>query len=336
MKKLLLILLALILATGLVGLLIIAHRTMKAARAAEGSEDKPIATKFHVKRAASGEVTLVLDAETRRKIELVTEPLIPLCVTNEIRAYGKVLDLSPLAPFAAELRTAGIAIEVSRREWARLRKLHDEGQNASERAVEAAEAEFQKSVAARQGIQDRLALAWGKTIAEQPDLEAFLHSFVDSENALVRLDLLPGQTVKSAPPTVAIALQADESSSVEGRRFEFLAPADSALPVQSFVYLVKGTKWSPGTKVIGKIQCEGDTLSGVLMPRNAIVRDQGQAWAYWQAAEDTFIRRRVALDHHAPGGWLVTGGWPAGERVVITGAQALLSEELKSQIKLVD
>lgn len=336
MKKWLFILVAVVLTAGLVAGLITAYRAMQAERAAEGGEDKPVATESHVKHTADGEVAVVLDAETRRKIELAAAPLTAISITRETRAYGKVLDVSALAPFAAELRAADIAIELSRREWARLKKMHAEGQNASQRAVEAAEAEFQKNVAARQGIQDRLALAWGKTIAEQPDLGAFMRSFIDSESALVRLDLLPGETVASAPATVAIALQADETNRVVGSRFEFPALVDAALPVQSFVYLVKGTRWAPGTKVIGFFKQEGELITGVLMPHSAVVRDRGQAWAYRQQGEDTFIRRRVTLEQPAPGGWLVSGEWQAGERVVTNGAQTLLSEELKSQIKLVE
>jgi multidrug efflux pump subunit AcrA (membrane-fusion protein) len=72
------------------------------------------------------------------------------------------------------------------------------------------------------------------------------------------------------------------------------------------------------------------------MPRAAIVRLHGQAWAYVQTDEQTFIRRQVPLDQPAEGGWFIPGGFEPGERVVVGGAQVLLSEELKSQIHVGD
>jgi hypothetical protein len=42
----------------------------------------------------------------------------------------------------------------------------------------------------------------------------------------------------------------------------------------------------------------------------------------------------VSLEHPHPDGWLVSGDWT--QPVVITGAQSLLSEELKGSIQMKD
>jgi hypothetical protein len=55
-----------------------------------------------------------------------------------------------------------------------------------------------------------------------------------------------------------------------------------------------------------------------------------------QTAEDTFIRHEIALDRRLEAGWFVRTGAVANDRVVVQGAQALLSEEQKQQIKLLD
>ena len=47
-----------------------------------------------------------------------------------------------------------------------------------------------------------------------------------------------------------------------------------------------------------------------------------------QTADDTFARRAVQLERPTRDGWFVASGLAAGERVVVTGAQQLLSAEL--------
>jgi hypothetical protein len=47
-----------------------------------------------------------------------------------------------------------------------------------------------------------------------------------------------------------------------------------------------------------------------------------------QTADDSFARRAVQLERPTRDGWFVASGLTAGERVVVTGAQQLLSTEL--------
>jgi len=77
-------------------------------------------------------------------------------------------------------------------------------------------------------------------------------------------------------------------------------------------------------------------LTGVVVPHAAVVYAEGKTWAYVQTGADTFMRREVHLDHLTQDGWLITSGLAVGERVVVTGAQMLLSEELKSQIQILE
>ncbi len=73
---------------------------------------------------------------------------------------------------------------------------------------------------------------------------------------------------------------------------------------------------------------------GVVIPRSAVVRFGGKAWAYVQTDEVRFSRREVALDQATEQGWFTTAGFTVGDRVVVAGAQLLLSEEFKSQIQI--
>jgi hypothetical protein len=46
---------------------------------------------------------------------------------------------------------------------------------------------------------------------------------------------------------------------------------------------------------------------------------------------ELFSRKAVVLEKPMPNGWLVSGEVKSGEKIVINGAQQLLSEELKAQ-----
>ena len=70
--------------------------------------------------------------------------------------------------------------------------------------------------------------------------------------------------------------------------------------------------------------------------RTALVRVASATWAYVQVDAEAFARRNVTPTYAVPEGWFVTAGFTPGEHVVVAGAQTLLSEELKSQIQIVE
>jgi hypothetical protein len=74
------------------------------------------------------------------------------------------------------------------------------------------------------------------------------------------------------------------------------------------------------------------SLKGVLVPNQAIAWHGGMAWIYVKTKPDTFLRKPVASDIELDNGWFDNSLTP-GTEVVIRGAQLLLSEEFKFQIK---
>ena len=74
---------------------------------------------------------------------------------------------------------------------------------------------------------------------------------------------------------------------------------------------------------------------GLAVPRSAILRHDGRTWVYVQEEEEKFVRKPVILDTPLDDdkGWFVAenGGIKADDLLIVTGAQALLSEELKAQ-----
>src|SRR5260370_35793984 len=110
--------------------------------------------------------------------------------------------------------------------------------------------------------------------------------------------------------------------------------------LQDKIFLMKvdaqGFPLRPGTAVTARLESPGTAKPGVVIPEAALVRTGDSAWAYVQIAPTQFERRRVVVTSHDARGWFVTSGFTASDRIVVTGPQALLSEELKSQIQVKD
>ena len=91
--------------------------------------------------------------------------------------------------------------------------------------------------------------------------------------------------------------------------------------------LVQRPPWPSGTAVEGWVPLPGPPQRQVDVPAAALLRDAGAQVVYVQLSDDGFARRVVHLEAPSHDGWLVSGGLGGGERVVVTGAQALLSIE---------
>jgi len=333
MKKILFVVITAVAAAAV----IFAYREMSQERAREAKGEKPIAAESRVSRNAAGESVLTLTEEGQQRLGLKTAPLAAAQLAPEVKAFGKVLDPAALATVAAESASAHAAAEASQKEFTRLKALVEQN-NASARALEAAEAAAQRDEALAGAVRVRLVTSWGKAIAGREDLRAFVKSLAAGERALVRLDLRAGEVLKNEPTGARVFVLADDNSPVEA---EFLGTApnvDAQTQGQGFLFLVAAhaLSFKPGGAVIGFLNVGGDAQSGVLIPRGAVLRFNGQPWIYLQTGEQTFTRREVTLDRPLAEGWFTTRGVTAGDAVVVAGAQMLLSEEQKYQIHMGD
>ena len=100
---------------------------------------------------------------------------------------------------------------------------------------------------------------------------------------------------------------------------------------QGFLFLLGGSSLRPGAAVVAWLSMAGEEEKGVIVPRSAIVRHEGDAFVYVQSSADVFERQRVQLAHPTENGWFVDEASRAGQLAVVVGAQELLSEELKGQ-----
>lgn len=314
--------------------LVFAYLEMRKERDLEASAEAPVIAPSRVERGTDGATILKLDAETQKRLGLQTAVPVAGSVANELTATARVLDGSSFVSAVNELRAAHAALDAARADHERKQKLFANGRNASASAVEQAAALVTQQTLVIESAHQRLFATWGRGVAGHDDLPALAQRLLQREAALVRVELLATDTLEIPPATLRLLRQSGEAIATAN----VLGPAtatDSTVAGQSFLCLVtiNASSLVPGSALLARLGT-GVSEKGTVLPRGAVVRHAGLGWAYVQTAADTFTRRIVPLDRAHPDGWLVSGEWT--QPVLISGAQSLLSEELKGSIQMKD
>lgn len=154
------------------------------------------------------------------------------------------------------------------------------------------------------------------------------------DSLLARVELPVGEKVVDPLGARIVPLNAEDVS-LPAVAWSAAPAADARMASQVFLLRVEPGRipLRPGAPVIAYLHVAGEPDRGIWIPRSAIVRDGGRAWVYVRTAQDTFLRKAVRLGHPLPDGWLVAEGPSPGEALVVRGAQALLSEELKARME---
>lgn len=310
--------------------------TTKHGEAAKAGDGKPAgeeSDKTTITHDANGNIVIGMSDEMQGDAGIVVTNPVAARLAPELKGYGRVLDPAPLAALLTELASDQAAYTASSNELARLKTLAGQG-NTSARALQTAEAASLRDELAVQSARDRLVLSWGRAVADQNDLPAFIQSLTSQETVLVRIDLAAGETLKSPPTGARVVPLSDGSTEAE-----FLGTASGVDPQtqgRGFIFLIKpnALRFLPGQGVTGYLKVPGEPLTGVIIPRDAVVRTEGKGWIYvMNEGGEAFTRKEIALDHPTDAGWFITTGVTSGNYVVVTGAQTLLSQELKATIK---
>ena len=327
MKRILLGLLAGLILGGVIAGAFLKRRAGGEEKPPEGGHEE----KSYVQRGTNGEVTLNLDKETQERMGLKTLALLPTEWNREVKAYGRVLDPAPLVSLLIEMTSARASLEASAKEYERMKILNAQNQNVSARALEVAEVAQKRDHILFEAAQAKLTLALGQAGPKPPDLSGFIQSLVFLESALIQLELPAGEALESPP------LGARISTLGLGAKFldaQLLGPAPSADPVtqgQAFLFRLDTNAVMVGAAVTGYLRLGGPAQSGVVVPREALLRHQGEVYAYLQTGEETFQRRAIPGEHPLEKGWFVTGEFKPGQKIVVAGGQQLLSEEFKAR-----
>jgi hypothetical protein len=286
----------------------------------EGATKSPV----QLKRSTDGESIVVLDADTQKRIGLAVTNLVATQWQPEVKGYGSVIDPATLAAAIADLETARAAADVSNKEYDRLKALADQN-SVSAKSLEEARAASTRDQLAFETSRAKFATGWGKRLSE--NAAEIPGSLAADRATLFRIDLPAGE-ISVSPRGARILSVNDGEVFNDAKFFDAGVGVDPQTQMQSFLFQGGGSSLKPGAAVEGFVSIEGGAISGVEIPAGAVLRHEGKAWIYLQTGEGEFTRREIP-DFGLNGGWF-TRDLNATNRVVIIGAQTLLSAELSS------
>ena len=288
-----------------------------------------------------GRTVVILDPDTQARLGIGVAELDAATTREQLRATAVVLSAQDLI----DLRNAFVAVqanaekvranlEVARKEYERLKLLNQENQNASLKAVEAEEGALRSTQADVKAAEEQVQLQqvvvqqrWGDVVSKWLTGSSPAFERVTQQKGwLVQVTLSAGSSLM-LPKRVSLQLPGGAVTEAQ-----FVSPyprLDPRIQGPSFLYLTAHhAGLAPGLNLLAQLPV-GHLLRGVTIPESSVVWWKGKAWAYQQLAPDKFARQQVETNMAVPGGWFVATGFSPRQKVVVRGAQALLSAETR-------
>lgn len=289
-------------------------------------------------------VTLDVAAQTRSAIRAI--PLTATRQRMELRGFATVLDPQLLgadriayAQARSESMQARAALVASSAELERTKSLNRDDKNLSDKALEAARASQQADHARVQAADltarlqaDTARQHWGAVIAGWFATDALpLRRLMSLQEVLLRVALPADITAGPFPETVRIAIGSNDF--VTAYLISVAPQVDPQLQSVAAFYRAPAEGLQPGRNVDVWLPQGDRERAGAVVPQSAVVWWQGRGWMYQQRGPTRFVRREVDTSAPVAGGYFMAEAGLVGQRVVVTGAQLLLSEEFRAQIQ---
>jgi hypothetical protein len=268
---------------------------------------------------------VTLDLGTQERLGLKIEPPAPAQWHPGIHATGRVANPLTFTAAATDFEMARTAAAASQVELQRTQKLASQ-ENASARALESAQAAAARDSLALQAARAKFAADWGLRLAAQTNLLALADQLQTGKLSFVKL-LLPVGVFPQPLPASAIIYPFGNETNTLAAEFADNLNIDPNTEAQTLLFVVK-QKLPQDLAVTAQLQLPGGIVSGLAVPAAAVLRYEGRGWVYVQTDTNQFVRAEIPLDRLLENGWFVSENLAATNRIVVAGAEAVLSAEL--------
>lgn len=265
---------------------------------------------------------------------------------QEINGFGKAIDLQPLLNIHTRHREvlnglymAKAALNTAQQALDRYQELYAHGatplHTLQNQQLQWQNASLQSAAATAklQAIQAETLLHWGPVLAAWvlTDQLGKLEGFLNGKALLLQVSLPTNHKPTVAPAIIFVDPSGERS---KAQRASLIASAPQNDPNDqgsNYFYETSGQAIRAGMRVSVWMPDDNQQEKGVNIPASALLWSQQQALVYIKVAPALF--RQQAISHYTAidGGYFIAEAVKAGDAVVTTGAQMLLSEQLKQQ-----
>jgi len=296
-----------------------------------------------------------LSPAVQKNSGISTAKVNPALFKGEIKSFGNVVSIDSLIEAKTKFLSLKTDLESARasnaqnlKQYQRLKLLNTDDKNVSDHAVQEAlslvnadEAKITSSELQIKNLQTSMKLQWGDALAKvalNDNLPTHLGNLLNRKNVLVQINLPLSTLSPKAGDTVSITPLNESAKPIKAIYVSPAAQADSNGFGKTFYYSAPAELLRIGMRVnVEAVAAASESTNGIIIPSNAVVWYAGKPWAYFKQGhtkegQDQFVRKPISADTEVDTGWF-NQGISADSEVVISGAQLLLSEEFKYQIK---
>jgi hypothetical protein len=295
----------------------------------------------------AGQSVIRLSSETQKLSGIETITLKPASHHAEFTAYGKAINIQPLLTLRnryllalTERSSAKARFKQVEQNISRQQELYRDGVS-SKRTLQEQQAQWQSNKAQVdatafqcKAIIDEALLNWGKELTDwalSSDSDK-LGTFLSGRQTLLQITLPANKHLSDTIQTIYIEVSGNRGKANKAELISVAAQTDSAAQGESYYFQTSDKNIITGMNVTAWIPEQNKQMTGVIIPKSALIWYMDQALVYLKTAEETFSR--CTIDHYSASaeGYFIPHAIKPGEQIVTKGAQMLLSEELRGQI----
>lgn len=304
----------------------------------------------------NGATVVNLSPDAQLQSEIITSSISHAQHASTLNALGNVMNIDTLIELRtrfinakANANVARAALASSMQEFKRMQQLNQDNKNISDQALLKVEAIYKSDQAKlnaaeieAKNLRDTIRQTWGDALADSATREIGHDAFnkLLSHQYVLIMVSYPVGAAKPKPNQIIHAYPTGSSvqpikatffseaplanQTIQGVTYYFTAPADQLRAGMRLTIQITETSQKKNV----------DNKNGVLIPNTAVVWYGGKAWVYKKIDADNFMRLPINTEHPTEDGWYSQSKQiTAKDELVTNGAQLLLSEEFKYQIK---